>query len=190
MFCSNQQMRAPASSASEAVREGAGTDVSATTFYKVPSVVAGLQCVAIAAEQYVARLTSCVRCGTTCFQSCAQNSRFRTLIAPLQQSRMSGPSTSLAALSSCLLCVRRMLVLVLIVQGLSCELVRMTSRISSCSFGLVMSSRGTRRAEDAYSSSVLGHSLATAGRYSCYNQHKHLSKAAGRGGAPALCTHE
>lgn len=77
----------------------------------------------------------------------------------------------MAALSSCLLCMRRMLVLVLTLRELSCELIRMTSQMSSCSLGLVMSSRGTREAEDAESPSVLGRLLATAGRSDCHSHH-------------------
>ena len=66
--------------------------------------------------------------------------------------------------------------LVLIVQELSRELVRMTSRISSCALGLVMSSKGSRETEDARSSSVLGRLLATASRSDGYSHQKHLKK--------------
>ena len=131
----------------------------------------GCVCVAIAARQYVACLTSCVRRRTIFFHSCAQNSRSRTLIAPLQQLKVRGPSTFMAALSSCLLCRRRILGLVLTLRELSCELIRMTLQRSSCSLGLVMSSRGTREAEDAESPSVLGRLLATAGRSDCHSHH-------------------
>ena len=70
---------------------------------------------------------------------------------------------SLAALSSCLLCVKRIWVLVLIVWLLSCELTRMTSQISSSCFGFVMSSN-VREAAGAELAAVLARLLLPAVR--------------------------
>lgn len=89
-------------------------------------------------------LTLFVRAVTASSHGSAQSSFSNVRMVVGEQSRGRAPSTSLAALSSCLLCVKRMLVVVLIVRLLSRELTKVTSRSSSCCFGFVISSKGTR----------------------------------------------
>ena len=115
------------------------------------------------AGMMTAEHTSHVRASTDFSHGSAQNRLSRMPIVAAEQSRGSGASTSLAAFSSCLLCVRRMFVVVLILRLLSRELT-MTSRSSSCILGSDMSSRGTSEAKDAEASDALGRLLPTAGQ--------------------------
>ena len=94
-------------------------------------------------------LTDLVRALTAFSHGSAQNKFSRMPIVAAEQSRGSGASNSLAAFSSCLLCCKRSLVVVLIVRLLSRKLTMMTSRSSSCVLGSDMSSRGTIEAEVA-----------------------------------------
>ena len=138
------------------------------------------------AGMVTAEHTSLVKASADFFHGSAQNNLTRMPIEAAEQSNGSGASTSLAAFSSCLLCVKRMLVVVLILRLLSRELTMMTSRSSSCILGSDMSSRGTSKAEDVEASDALGRLLPTAGQIAFVCDYW---KSNCRAGVPALSAH-